>query len=155
MGPNQTFRLTTPSEREIVMTRTFAAPAHAVFDVVRRWLLGPDGWSMPTCEIDLRPGGALVYVWRNDASGAEFGLTGTYRQIVRPERIVHVERFDDPTMADDATVTTTFEEHAGATTVTLTVAYASRAIRDAALKSGMGGGVATSYDRLEEQLTSS
>ena len=82
--------ITTPGDREIVMTRVFDAPRELVFDahtkpeLVKRWLLGPDGWSMPVCEIDLRVGGAYRYVWRRDTDGTEMGMGGVYREIVPP-----------------------------------------------------------------------
>ncbi len=81
--------ITTPSDREIVMTRVFDAPRDLVFDaytkpeLLKRWLLGPRGWSMPVCEIDLRVGGAYRYVWRRDPDGNEMGMGGVYREIVR------------------------------------------------------------------------
>ena len=95
-----TFKVSTPSDREITMTRVFDAPRSLVFhaltkpELVKRWLLGPPGWSMPVCEIDLKIGGAWRYVWRN-ADGREFGMSGTYREIAAPDRIVHLERFED------------------------------------------------------------
>src|SRR5579871_818804 len=85
-------------EREIVMTRTFDAPRALVFEAyttpeyVRRWLLGPDGWTMPVCEIDLRVGGRYRYVWRH-ADGREMGMGGLYKEITTPERIVSTETF--------------------------------------------------------------
>src|SRR6266567_3677248 len=93
-------QLTAPGEREIVMTRVFDAPRKLVFDafakpeLLRRWLLGPPGWSMPVCEIDLRVGGAYRYVWRRDKDGTEMGMGGVYREIVAPERVVATEKFD-------------------------------------------------------------
>src|SRR5438093_5936524 len=93
-------QITTPSDRELAMTRVFDAQGRLVFDaltkpdLVRRWLLGPDGWSMPVCEIDLRVGGNLRYLWRH-ADGREMGMRGVFREIVRPERLVHTEVFDD------------------------------------------------------------
>jgi uncharacterized protein YndB with AHSA1/START domain len=144
--------LTTPSDREIVMKRVFAAPLASVFDaftrpeLIRRWLLGPDGWSMPVCNVDLNVGGSFRYTWRNDADGREFGIDGVYREIVPNDRIVHVEKMDG--FPGEALVTTTFVEDDGLTTVTLLIAYESSEIRDGALGSGMDRGVATSYDRL-------
>jgi len=146
--------LTTPGDREIVMARVFDKPRQLVFEaftkpeLLQRWLLGPDGWAMPICEVDLRAGGAFRYVWRNDADGREFGLIGTYREVVPPERIVHVERFDDPAMPGDAQVTTSFVERGATTTVTMTVLYESAEVRDMALESGMDRGVSASFDRL-------
>jgi uncharacterized protein YndB with AHSA1/START domain len=149
---------TTPSDREVVARRTFDAPRQLVWDAhtrpehVRRWLLGPDGWSMPVCEIDLRPGGAWRYVWRKDAAGpeSEFFMHGTYREIVPPERIVHTELFGD--MPEPAVVTSTFEEAGGRTTLTVTVRYPSKEVRDAALATGMTRGWSRSYDRLVDYL---
>lgn len=95
-----TLKVTTPSEREIVMTRVFDAPRGLVFDactkpeLVQRWLLGPPGWTMPVCEIDLRVGGRYRYVWRRDRDGSEMAMGGVYREIERPGRIVHTELFD-------------------------------------------------------------
>jgi uncharacterized protein YndB with AHSA1/START domain len=153
---NDTFLVTTPSDREIVMTRRLNAPRALAFDaftkpeLIRRWLLGPDGWSMPVCDVDLKAGGTLRYRWRNDADGTEFGIEGTYREVAAPERIVHVEAMDG--FPGEAVVTTTFEERDGATTVTVTCLYESRAIRDIAVESGMATGVATSFDRLADVL---
>src|SRR3990172_6633378 len=94
-------KITAATEREIVMTRVFAAPRQLVFDahtkpeLVKRWLLGPDGWSMPVCDIDLRVGGKYRYVWRRDRDGTEMGMGGVFREIVPPELIVATEKFDE------------------------------------------------------------
>jgi uncharacterized protein YndB with AHSA1/START domain len=161
MKPTQTkyaLHVATPSDREVVMTRAFSAPRELMFDaftkpeLVRQWLLGPDGWEMPVCEIDLRVGGAFHYVWRSAADAREFGIGGVYRQIDRPERVVHVEKFDGT--APEALITTAFVERGGTTTVTMTCLYESREERDVALESGMTSGVETSYDRLEDVIAS-
>ena len=150
--------VTTPSDREVAMTRVFDAPAAMVFDaftkpeLIRRWLLGPEGWSMPVCDVDLKVGGKFHYEWRNDADGKQFGLKGEFRDIARPERIVHVEKFDESWQPGDATVTTTFVDKNGSTTVTLTCLYDSLEIRDSAIECGMAKGVAASFDRLAEIL---
>jgi uncharacterized protein YndB with AHSA1/START domain len=152
-------QITAPGERQIVMTRAFAAPRQLVFDafttpeLVQRWLLGPDGWSMPVCEIALYPGGVIRHRWRNDEDGREFGMVGTIREIDAPARIVRTEAFDDPEMdSGEAIVETTFVEQGGTTVVTLTITYPSREVRDMVLQSGMERGVAASYDRLEPLL---
>jgi uncharacterized protein YndB with AHSA1/START domain len=148
----------TPNDFDVVCTRSFDAPRTLVFDchtrpeLVRRWLLGPPGWSMPVCEINLRVGGRFRYVWRNVSSGKEFGFDGTYREIAAPERIVHTESANWQTDGAEALVTTVFAEASGRTTMTLTISYPSRAIRDAALATGMTGGMAQSYDRLDSVL---
>ena len=88
-------KVTTPSDREIALTRVFDAPRTLVFDahtkpdLVRQWLLGPPGWSMPVCEMDVRVGGTYRWVWRHDRDGTEMGMGGVYREIVKPERLVY------------------------------------------------------------------
>ena len=151
--------VTTPSDREIAMTRVFDAPRRLVFDaytrpeLLKRWLGAFGGWSMAVCEIDLRVGGSYRYVWRN-SDGTEMGMRGVYREVVPPERIVATESFDDPWYEGEAVDTTVFVEKAGRTTLTTTVRYDSKEIRDAVLKSPMEQGVAASYDKLEELLAS-
>ena len=154
----QTFKLSTPSDREILVERDFDAPRALVFDaftrpdLVRRWLLGPDGWTMPVCPIDLRVGGAYRYVWRKESTGAEMGMGGTFREIVPPQKLVITEKFDDAWYPGEAINTTTFEERSGVTTVRLVVTYESREARDIASRSGMERGMIAGFDRLEQVL---
>jgi uncharacterized protein YndB with AHSA1/START domain len=153
-------QVTARGDREILMTRAFGAPRSMVFDaytkpeLVKRWLLGPSGWSMPVCEIDLRVGGAYRYVWRNDSSGNEMGIRGVYREVVVPERVVSTEAFDQAWYEGEAIGTLILSEQDGKTVVTQTILYASQKTRDTVLKSGMERGVKASYDRLEELLAS-
>ena len=154
-----TLQVTTPSEREIAMTRVFDAPRRLVFDawtrpeLLKRWLGVRGGWSFAVCEVDLRVGGAYRFVWRGP-NGNEMGMGGVYREIVPPDRIVATEKFDDPWYEGEALDTTVLVEKGGKTTVTTTVLYASRDVRDAVLKSPMERGVAESYDKLAELLAS-
>lgn len=154
----ETLEVTTPSEREIGMTRVFDAPRRLVFDawtkpeLIKRWLGVRAGWSMVVCEVDLRVGGAYRYVWRGP--DGDMGMRGVYREVVRPERIVCTESFDEPWYEGEAVDTLVMIEKEGKTTVTTTVRYASQKIRDAVLGSGMAGGVAESYDELAKQLAS-
>ncbi len=150
-----TLEITTPSDREIVMTRVFNAPRRLVFEAwtnpkhVPRWMLGPEGWTMPVCEIDLRPGGAWHFVWRR-SDGTEMAMRGEYKEVTPPERLVSTEAWggDWP-----ETLNTLFlSEENGKTTVRQTVFYPSKEARDAALKTGMKDGVSRSYDRLGEYL---
>jgi uncharacterized protein YndB with AHSA1/START domain len=151
-----TLKVTTPTDREIVLTRVFDAPRRLVFDafskpeLLKRWF-GPRGWSMTVCEIDLRVGGAFRFVLRSP-DGKDMGMRGVYREIVPPERSVHMESFDD--YPGESQVTAVFTEDRGKTTLTATVLYASREIRDAVIKSGMEHGAAESYDKLAELLAS-
>lgn len=154
----KTLEITTPSDRELAMTRVFDAPRELVFEactrpeLVRRWLLGPDGWTMPVCEIDFRVGGSYRYVWRRGSDGPEMGMGGVYREIVAPEKIVATEKFDDPWYPGEAVGTLTLVEEGGRTTMTQTVLYESKEARDAVLASPMEQGAARSYDRLAEVL---
>lgn len=156
MNKAETLVFSTPSDVELAIARTFNAPRELVFDAwtkpqyVTQWLLGPDGWSMPVCEIDLRPGGAWRFVWRN-TDGQEMEMTGVYREVRPPERIVHTERWGAEWPETINTIV--FTEHKGTTTVTLTTLYASKAARDAALKTGMVDGISISYDRLAALLS--
>ena len=151
-------KLTTRGDREIVITRAFDAPRKLVFDaftkpeLVKQWLLGPDGWSMPVCEIDLKVGGKYRYVWRRDKDGTEMGMGGVYREIVAPERIVATEKFDQSWYPGEALGSFVLIEQAGKTTLTQTILYESRQARDGILKSGMEKGVVASYDRLAKLL---
>jgi uncharacterized protein YndB with AHSA1/START domain len=153
-------KVTARGDREIVMTRAFDAPRKLVFDaftkpeLVKQWLLGPPGWSMPVCEIDLRVGGSYRYVWRK-AGMPDMGMGGVYREVVAPERVVATEKFDQAWYPGEAVGTLVLVEQSGKTTVTQTVLYASAEARDAVLKSGMEKGVGASYDRLEEMLARS
>ena len=152
-------KVTTPTDREIAMTRVFDAPRKLVYDawtrpeLLKRWLGVFGGWEMTICEIDLKVGGAYRYVWRGP-DGAEMGMGGVYREIVPLERIVCTEVFDQPWYEGEAVDTLVFVEQGGRTTITTTVLYASKAVRDAVLKSPMEHGVAAGYDRLEEILAS-
>lgn len=154
------FNVWAPSDYEIRITRDFDAPATTVFDaftrpeLVRRWLLGPPGWTMPRCDIDLRVGGAYRYVWRSDADGAQMGMGGTFREVVRHERLVATERFDEAWYPGEALDTTTFTAVGGHTRVTITILYESQEARDAARRSGMEHGMAAGHDRLELLLES-
>ena len=152
-----TLQVTTPSDREILMTRALDAPRELVWDaftkpeLVKRWLLGPPGWTMPVCEIDLRVGGPYRFVWRKE-DGVEMGMGGVHREIKKPERLVRTELFDQDWTGGETVATVVFNERNGGTTVDITVLYSSQEARDGALASGMKEGMAAGYDRLEELL---
>ena len=157
MGNSETLQLTTPTEREIVMTRLFDAPRSLVFDaltrpeLLKRWY-GPRGWALAVCDIDLRVGGAYRFVSRRP-DGKDIGQRGVYREIVRPERIVHTESWEDWD-AGEVLVTAVLVEQGGKTTLTSTALYPSREVRDILMKSGMQRGASETYDRLAEMLAS-
>ncbi|MFY9803106.1 MAG: SRPBCC family protein [Candidatus Acidiferrales bacterium] len=156
--PNTTeLKVTTPSDREISMLRTFDAPRELVFEawtkpaLLKCWLYGPADWKLADCKIDLRPGGALRFEWRHQ-DGSHMGFSGVYREIAPPDRLVFTEVWDEDWTGGETLVTITLTERAGKTTLTQTVLYSSRAARDGALKTGMEHGAAQSYDRLAQLL---
>ena len=154
MKISDTFKVTAAGDHEIVMIRDFAAAPGLVFAaltdplLVRRWLLGPPGWTMPVCEIDLRIGGAWRYVWRSEEKKREFSTHGEYREIVKPTRTVHTEIFEE----GSSLVTSSLTSKGDSTTLTMTQHFPTKEARDGALESGMTDGVAASYDLLDEIL---
>ena len=157
-----TLQVTTPSDCVIVMTRVFDAPRKLVFDAMsrpeflKRWLWGPPGWEMVECESDTKPGGTFRHLWRN-ADETEMTMSGVYREVVAPERIVRTESFafGCDAQAGEQVATIVLAEHNGKTALTLTVRYPSKEARDATIASCMERGVSASYDRLDELLASS
>ncbi|MBC7790858.1 MAG: SRPBCC family protein [Anaerolineae bacterium] len=146
---------TTPSDREIAATRVVDASRSMVWDMwtkpehVPHWMTGPQGWTMPVCDIDLRPGGEWRFVWRQ-ADGSEMEMRGVYREIMPPERLVNTESWGGEWPETLNTLLLT--EKNGKTTMNSTVLYPSREARDAALGTGMKEGWSMSYDRLDEYL---
>ena len=132
-----TVNVTTPSEREIVMTRMFDAPRAVVYDcytkteLLRRWMQ-PEGWAFIQCDNDLKVGGAFHWRWRNE-QGQEIGIRGIYSEIVRPQQITRTEIFDFNSMQSESFGTLSLAEQNGQTTMTTRVLYASQEARDQAL----------------------
>jgi uncharacterized protein YndB with AHSA1/START domain len=151
-----TLTVTTPTDREIVLTRVFDAPRRLVFDaltrpeLLRRWF-GARGWNLVVCEVDLREGGTWRFVSRGP-DGTEMGQGGVYRVILPPDRLVYTELFDDQSYPGESLITHVLVELDGRTTLTSTLLYASREGRDIVLRYPMDRGVAESYDRLAELL---
>jgi uncharacterized protein YndB with AHSA1/START domain len=152
-----TAKVTTPSDQEVVITRLLDAPRELVFEAwttpkyVQRWMLGPEGWTMPVCEIDLRPGGAWHFVWQK-SHGTQMSMRGMYKEVRPPERLVSTESWG-PEWPETLNTIELREEN-GKTTMTLTISYISKQARDNALKTGMKDGVETSFDRLAKVLES-
>lgn len=160
----------TPSDREVVVTRTFDAPASLVWDahtkpeLLKRWLVGRPGWSMPFCKVDLRVGGKFRYVWRDDATGAEFGSHGEHLELETHRRIVATERMDGldgqpmnyehpPETGEPAINTWVLVERDGRTTLTTSMLFPSKEVRDIAVQSGMTDGMGMSYEMLDAVLS--
>jgi uncharacterized protein YndB with AHSA1/START domain len=146
------FRIVATGDRQITVTRSFAAPKPAVFRahteaaLLARWM-GSADMPLAVCEMDPRPGGQYRYTWVMQ-DGTRITLSGTI-QTLTPDRITAVEVFDPDWTGGPATVETTFSEAAGRTTVQVTVTYTTAPARDQVLASGMGEGMAGSYDLLE------
>ena len=157
MHPPNTLKLTTRGDREIVITRVFNAPRTLVWDaftkpeLLRLWLLGPPGWTMPVCQLATKVGESYRYVWRSP-DGNEMGMGGVLREFVPPARIVATEKFDQSWYPGEAVGTIELAEQNGQTTLTQTIVYESREARDIVLKSPMEQGMAMGYNRLEELL---
>jgi uncharacterized protein YndB with AHSA1/START domain len=156
-----TLKLTTPTDREIAMTRVFNAPRELAFEawtqprLLKRRLYGPEEYPLAVCEIDRRVGGALRFVWRHrNGKDAGMGMSGVYREISPSARLVFTEVWDKDWTGGEALVTIVFGEHAGKTTLTQMVLYSSRAARDAFLKTDMEHGAAQGYGRLAQLLAS-
>lgn len=151
---DRSVEVSTPSDREVRIERVFDAPrdlvwdAHTKPDLVKRWLTGPPGNTLPICEIDLRESGAMRYVWRGP-DGTDMTMTGTFRAVRRPERLVYSESYEDFPESGESLVTTLFTEEAGKTRVSMTVQYPTRAARDQSLEFGMAEGMAASYASLD------
>ncbi|MEM7585029.1 MAG: SRPBCC family protein [Acidobacteriota bacterium] len=157
MTPHGNLKVAARGDLEIEMKRVFNTSRSLLFDaltrpeLVKRWMYGPEGHSLPVCEIDLTVGGALRYVWRLP-DGTEMGMTGRYLEIVRPERIVHTELFDEDWTGGETLVTTELYEQGETTLLEMTVRYPSLEARDRVIESGMSEGVAMGYDRLDVLL---
>ena len=145
---------TLPSRDELQLARHFRAPRPLVWDchtrpeMIKRWLLGPPGWTMPVCKVDLRVGGQFRYEWHGP-NGLAMALTGTYREITAPECIRDTQVFDDNWTQGPADTTLNLFEDSGGTRLELTIRYASEAARDFALATPMMEGMEAGYTRLD------
>ena len=150
--------ITTPSDRELRWVRSFRAPISRVFaaitepEYVKRWLLGPEGWSMPACEIDLRPGGRYRYVWRRDRDGKQMGMGGVFQEVTSPSRVTFTETFDEAWYSGHAVGRYELHEERGVTVFVQTMQYESSAVRDEVLRSGLEDGIVKSHQRLDALL---
>jgi uncharacterized protein YndB with AHSA1/START domain len=167
MGKSVT--VTTPSDREVTVVREFDAPAQLIWDahtkpeLLKRWLVGSEGWTMPYCMVDLRVGGRYRYVWRNKETGGQFGSYGEHLEVVPTRRIVTSEVMDGLGMGekidvenppwgqgDPAINTLTLTEAGAKTTLTINMRFPTQEHRDMAVQSGMTDGMGMGYDRLDD-----
>lgn len=155
MRTTQAMQTSTPSETQFSATRFFDAPIDLMWDLntdpthLPNWLLGPEGWTMPVCEVDLRPGGKWHWEWASD-DGRTLVMDGEYLEVDPPHMIINTERWGGEW--PETTNTLELTEERGGTCLTVTTSYPSREARDAALATGMADGMAISYDRLERYI---
>ncbi|MCB9618077.1 MAG: SRPBCC domain-containing protein [Sandaracinus sp.] len=147
-------KLEVEGDTVVVVTRHFAAPPEKVFRahtdpaIVQRWMLGPDGWTMPVCLLEARPGGRIRYEW-SDGQGNGFYLTGEFLELDPPHRILHVERMHLPDPTPDNRIETRFEADGAGTKMTMRMTLPDAQTRAAMLETGMEHGMEASYQRLE------
>ena len=149
--------LKTEGDTHVIVTRHFAAPPEAVYrahtdpDLIKKWLLGPEGWSMPICINEAKPGGKIRYEWTNGKGGG-FYLTGEYLELNPSSRTVHVERMHLPNPTPDNHVETRFDGDGEGTLLTLRMTLPDEQTRATMLATGMERGMEASYARLEEMI---
>jgi uncharacterized protein YndB with AHSA1/START domain len=147
--------LKTEGDKHVVVTRRFTASPEAVYrahtdpKIVQKWMLGPDGWTMPVCVNEAKPGGKIRYEWSN-GKGQGFYLTGEFVELTPYSRIVHVERMHLPDPTPDNRIETTFEPDGSGTLMTMRMTLPDEATRAAMLSTGMEKGMEDSYVRLEK-----
>ena len=162
MNGSRGLKITTPSDREIVITRVLNGPRRLVYEamtkpeLIRRWLFSPPGWAMTVCEEDVRVGGAYRWEWAGPDGQTAMAMGGVYREVVPHERLVRTEKFEfgGQPQEGEQLGTLVFTEKDGKTTVTITVVYPSKEARDGALASGMEKGMEAGYQKLDQYLAS-
>jgi uncharacterized protein YndB with AHSA1/START domain len=157
-------QVTLPSDREVRVTRQFNAPRQLVYDahtkpeLVTKWMLGPPGWSMPVCEMDVREGGNYRWRWKSQEDGKEFGFFGTFNEVKAPAKLTHDEYYDPGDIGgamptnDPALVTLELNEAGGVTTLVCTIKFSSKEARDGAVSTGMTDGMEMGYARLDDMF---
>lgn len=159
----ETADVSLPGESTVQVRRSFAAPralvwrAHTEPKLVQRWMLGPPGWTMPVCEMDVRTGGRYLWRWRSQEDGKEFGFHGDYKHVVAPEEIVHSEFYDPGEVGGDmgegALITMSLADDGDSkTTLTVLMDFHTKEARDAAVSTGMTDGMEMGYQRLESEI---
>lgn len=155
MPPPAPLTISADGDTSVVIRRSFRAPPELVYDcwtvpaLLRRWLLGPPGWSMPVCTVDARIGGTYRYEWTRDGGEKTMGLTGTFVALDRPSLLVSTELFDEDWTGGPAEVTIRLSRVSDGTDMVQTVRYSSREAREGALVSGMDAGLEAGFQRLD------
>jgi uncharacterized protein YndB with AHSA1/START domain len=165
MTTTSKLKVETPSDREVRVTREFKAPARLLWDaytkpeLLKKWLAGTEGWSMPVCDMDVRAGGSYRWRWRNDENQQEFGFFGKFTEVKPPTRLVFEQHFDPGSLgismtSEPAIITQVFDEANGVTKLTVTMLYASKDERDNAIATGMTDGMEQNYQHLDAMFAS-
>ena len=156
--------VTQPSDREVRVVRTFKAPRQLVWDahtkpeLMKKWCYGYEGWTLATCDMDVREGGKYRWRWRNSADGSEFGFFGTFSEVNAPSKLAHDQYFDpgdlnyDMPVGDPSLIALDFSEAAGVTTLAMTMTFVSKDARDQAVTTGMTDGMEVGYARIDAML---
>ena len=150
--------LKTEGDKHVIVTRHFAAPPEAVYrahldpKIVQKWLLGPDGWTMPVCDLDARAGGKFRYEWKHETKGHGFHITGEFVELTPHSKIVHIERMFLPQQTPDNHIETRFEPDGSGTLMTMRMTLPDEVTRAAMLSTGMEKGMENSYERLEKMI---
>jgi uncharacterized protein YndB with AHSA1/START domain len=150
--------LKTEGDKHVLVTRRFAASPEAVFrahtdpKIVQKWLLGPEGWTMPVCILDAKTGGNFRYEWKNESNGHGFHITGEFVEVTPHSKIVHIERMFMPDQTPDNHVETRFEPDGTGTLMTMRMTLPNAETREAMLATGMDKGMEISYERLERLI---
>lgn len=159
-------QVTSPSDREVQVTRQFNAPRQLVWDahtkpeLMHKWL-GYDGWDMPVREMDVRVGGKYRWQWKNKEDGSQFGFFGVFTEVSAPSKLTHEQYFDPGDVGgtmpvgDPCVVSLQLSEREGVTTLVCTMRFASREARDNAVSTGMTDGMEFSYTRLDDLCSGS
>jgi uncharacterized protein YndB with AHSA1/START domain len=157
-------QVTLPSDREVRVTRQFNAPRQLVYDahtkpeLVQKWMLGPPGWDMPVCEMDVRVDGKYRWAWKSKEEGKQFGFHGTFTEVNAPSKLAHEEFYDpgdtggDMPTNESCLVSLDLSEASGVTTLVCTMKFASKESRDAAVSTGMTNGMEMGYARLDDMF---
>lgn len=151
-------KMMTPGDREILIERSFDASRAQVWraltepELVRKWLLGPPGWAMPVCQIDLRVGGEMRFEWANEIDGRTMGMTSVFREITPPDRMVATELFDEDWTGGETVVTQSLHDEGSGVILRTHILYASQQARDGAKMSGMTTGMEAGYERLDRMF---
>ena len=158
---NKKTQVSLPSDSEVEVTRDFRAPrtlvwqAHTEPKLMRRWLVGYPGWSMPVCEMDVRPGGKYRWRWRSDEDGKEFGFFGEFKDVDKPALLSHHQYYDPGDLGgampsdNPCKIRNSFIETDGITTLTTRMDFGSKEARDAAISTGMTDGMEVNYEGLD------